>query len=345
MNQVLRFAYWAGAGLAFAAPGLAAPLHFVTKPFAPYAYAGPDGRPAGPLVELLHAACAEAGLHCQVEVLPWRRALGMASRGEVDGLFPVVDSPARRAAFYLSPEVVRARYVLVARRGAAPGGDERAALSGRTVAAYGPSDAMTTLRQLGAGQPDVRVEIEPDQLTVLRKLSAGRYGHDGLALVNETAAQALSAAGGLAGLRPVSVVKHLVYAYAFVPTRVSAGQTQAFDDAIRTLCHRGRIAEIFKPYGLPAAGCRPAARRSGMQPMGFTAHGGHAPVTGVGNHSPPNQMYRRSDGPRIAAPGPMAALDDRPGAAGGGRDGCNLGQPGQGFGPQTGRCAARWRLG
>ncbi len=60
MNQALRFAYGAAAGRAFAAPGLAAPLHFVTMPFAPYAYPGLDGRPAGPLVELLHAACAES---------------------------------------------------------------------------------------------------------------------------------------------------------------------------------------------------------------------------------------------------------------------------------------------
>ena len=259
MNQALRLACLVAAGLAFGAPGLAAPLHFVTKPFAPYAYTGLDGRPAGPLVELLHAACAEAGWRCTVEVLPWRRALGMASRGEVDGVFPVVDSPARRAAFYLSPEVVRARYVLFARQGAAPGGVKQPALSGRTVGAYGPSDAMTTLQQLSAEQPDVRVEIEPDHHTVLRKLSAGRYGNDGLALVNETAAQALSATAGLAPLRPVGVVKNLAYAYAFVPTRISGAQTQAFGHAISTLCHRGRIAEIFRPYGLPVADCQRSA--------------------------------------------------------------------------------------
>lgn len=185
----------------------------------------------------------------------------MASRGEVDVVFPVVDSPARRAAFYLSPEVVHARYVLVARPDTAPGGVERPALSGRTVAAYGPSDAMTTLRQLSAGQPDVRVEIEPDHHTVLRKLSAGRYGDDGLALVNETAAQTLSTTAGLAPLRPMGVVKNLVYAYAyaFVPTRISGTQAQVFGDAIRALCHRGRIAEIFRPHGLPVADCRHAA--------------------------------------------------------------------------------------
>ncbi|WP_349742681.1 hypothetical protein [Roseateles cavernae] len=80
-----------------------------------------------------------------------------------------------------------------------------------------------------------------------------------LALVNETAAQALSATAGLAPLRPVGEVKNLVYAYAFVPTRISGTQAQVFGDAIRALCHRGRIAEIFRLHGLPVADCRHAA--------------------------------------------------------------------------------------
>lgn len=240
-----------------AAPLQAAPptLHFATKPFAPYAYAGADGRAAGPLVELLHAACAEAGWHCKVEVLPWRRALGMAQRSELDGIFPVVDSTARRAALHLSPAVLQARYVLVGREGGAAG---LAGLAGRTVATYGPSDAATTLRQLAETQPGMRVEIEPDHRTVLRKLHAGRYGDNGLALVNEAVALDLRATSAMEGLHAMGTVKQLGYAFAFVPPRVSPAQALAFAEALHALCRSGRSAAIFKPHSLPVADCQRA---------------------------------------------------------------------------------------
>jgi polar amino acid transport system substrate-binding protein len=258
MYQTARLALIAAVGAIVAAPGRTAPttMHFVTKAFAPYAYAAPDGRPAGPMVELLHAACAEAGWHCTVEVLPWRRALGMALRSEVDGVFPVVSSAARRSAFHLSPEIVHARYALFARQDR---WTPRTELSGRTIAAYGPSDATTTLLQLTSSVPGVEIEIEPDHQTVLRKLSAGRYGDNGLALVNEAVAQALHYVAGGAPLQRVGVVKHLSYAFALAPQRVSAAQALAFDEAIHALCRSGRTARIFKPYGLPAADCQRAA--------------------------------------------------------------------------------------
>lgn len=70
----------------------AAPMRFVTESFPPYTFAI-DGRAAGPMVDVLQAACVKLAWSCSIEVLPWRRALFMAQRGEVDGIFTVVDSP------------------------------------------------------------------------------------------------------------------------------------------------------------------------------------------------------------------------------------------------------------
>ncbi|MDR7335447.1 transporter substrate-binding domain-containing protein [Roseateles asaccharophilus] len=241
-------------------------LKFVTKPFAPYTQAGPDGRPAGPLVELLQAACARLAWHCVVEQLPWRRALGQAERGEVDGLFPVVDSPGRRASFHVSAPVVAARYVLLGRSGPAVAlGTGHPTLAGRTLAAYGPSDAAATLQQLVAGVSQVRTEIEPDHATVLRKLGAGRYGEDGLALVNEAVAERQRLSTDLGGATPVAVVKDVAYAYALVPSRVDAAQALVFARTLQALCASGVAAEIFRPHGLPAAACPAAAASHARQ--------------------------------------------------------------------------------
>lgn len=271
MRRKLRLLLLSMAGLAHSAQGRGASpptLHFVTKPFAPYCDASTDGRAVGPLVELLQEACRHAGWRCTVEVLPWRRALRMAEQGEVDGLFPVVDSADRRASFRLSPQVLQARYVWIARQDHArvPGRNGALPIQGRrTLAAYGPSDASTTLQQLAAAWPDARVEIEPDHRTVLRKLMAGRYGLDGLALVNEAVAQKLQDGAGMHTLHQLGTVKPLGYTFAFVPQRIDPAQSRRFAAAIDALCHSGRVAEILRPHGLHAAACRPAARQQELR--------------------------------------------------------------------------------
>lgn len=253
--RVLLLLAWAGLSGLAEATSLPA-VHFVTKPFAPYTEAGPGGRAAGPLVELLNAACAKVRWRCSVELLPWRRAMAMAERGEVDGIFPVVDSPARRATFLLSPSVVSGRYVLVARSGPAVFiSADRHELAGRTLAAYGPSDATTTLQQFAEGVRGSSTKIEADHRTVLRKLAAGRYGEEGLALVNEAVAEQMLATGEVRHLQTVGVIKSLNYAFAFTPNRVDPPRMLAFSKAIHELCLSGATGEIFKS-GLPTAACR-----------------------------------------------------------------------------------------
>lgn len=226
-------------------------LHFVTKEFPPYAWRGAEGQAAGPMVELLQRACARAHWQCHVEVMPWKRAYGLAASGQVDGVFPIVVSAERRATFRLSPEVVEGRYVLLSREGLG----SPASLAGRTIAAYGPSDASLSLRRLTESAPQAQTAVESDHGTVLRKLLAGRYGHDGLALVNEAVARTLVPRAAAGQLQAVGVVKELAYSYALVPGRASPTQAAAFAEAIRELCRSGQTAEIFRPAGLRASGC------------------------------------------------------------------------------------------
>ena len=109
----LLAAFWL-VGSAMAAQ--TAERRFVTEQFPPYTYAE-NGRAAGPMVDLLEAVCAELRWRCRVEVLPWRRALAEAQRGEADGIFTVVDTPERRSYFHVSVPVIEARYTLFGRAG------------------------------------------------------------------------------------------------------------------------------------------------------------------------------------------------------------------------------------
>jgi len=230
-------------------------MRFVTEPFPPYTFAL-DGRAAGPMVDVLQAACGRLAWRCEIEVLPWRRALGMAQRGEVEGIFTVVDSPERRQYFHVSPPIIEGRYTLFARagNGLQYTGDVQV-LAGRVIGAYGPSATALTLEQLVEGVPRVRTEIEPDNRTVLRKLAAGRYGEDGLALANEAVAQQLMRDDGLNSLQTAGLVKVFGYAFGLVRQNVDLAQAQAFAKVLYELCRSGRTAELLKGYTLPPSAC------------------------------------------------------------------------------------------
>lgn len=189
------------------------------------------------------AACARLSWRCEIEVLPWRRALEMAQRGEVEGIFTVVDSPERRQYFHVSPPVIEGRYMLFARQGNGLQfkGDAQV-LAGRVIGAYGPSVTALTLAQLIEAVPRARSEVEPDNRTVLRKLSAGRYGEDGLALVNEAVAEVLMREDGIRNLQPAGVVKAFGYAFGLSRQTVDPAQSLA-------------LARRFAVVGVPLEKC------------------------------------------------------------------------------------------
>ena len=247
----LLAAFWL-AGSAMAAQ--TAERRFVTEHFPPYTYAE-NGRAAGPMVDLLEAACAELGWRCRVEVLPWRRALAEAQRGAADGIFTVVDTPERRVYFHVSVPVIDARYTLFGRAG-----DDfhyqgdRLQLQGRTIAAYGPSATVLALDELVEGLA-LKTEIESDNVTVLRKLAAGRYGPRGLALVNENVALQLIRDQGIGGLQAAGSIKSFAYAFGLSRERVGAADAAAFNKTLVQLCRSGRSAALIRPYALPASAC------------------------------------------------------------------------------------------
>lgn len=230
-----------------------APWRFVTESFPPYTYAE-NGRPAGPMVDILQELCSALKRECMIELLPWRRALAMAERGEVDGIFAFVDSPERRAQFHISAPVLDAHYTFFTRAGEDFVYRDRQSLAGRTVAVYGPSGASILLRELTEGLA-VETVVEPDNPTVMRKLVAGRYGDKGLALMNENLALWLMSSERSTPLQAAGLAKSFSYSFGLSRKRISKAQFQAFDAALLGLCRSGRSAELIRRHALPASSC------------------------------------------------------------------------------------------
>ncbi|HLO94638.1 MAG TPA: transporter substrate-binding domain-containing protein [Burkholderiaceae bacterium] len=246
-----------GAALALALlPALAAPAPkrlFLTEPFPPYTYER-GGKPAGPMVDVLDKVCEQLGWRCEVRVMPWRRSLALAEQGEAHGLFAMYDAPERRPYFALSPAILQARYTLFGRQGETLKYKGPASLGGRTVAAYGPSGASIVLEELSRGLK-VQLATEADNLTVLRMLHAGRYGPQGLVLMNEAVALWLSAQNEMPPLQAVGTVRQFGYHFGLSRQRLSAAEQRRFGQAVQQLCRSGRMAELLQPYALPAAPC------------------------------------------------------------------------------------------
>jgi len=256
-SRVSGVLVWLLAGFANA-PALAedVPLHFVTEPFPPYTYAVKD-KAAGPMVEVLRAVCEQLKRSCKIEVLPWRRALSLAQRGAVDGIFTILDTPERRAVFHISLPVIDARYSLFAQAGADFRFDgDRQALKGRTIGVYGPSGSSYALDQLVEGVADVSKVLEYDNISVLRKLAAGRYGPQGLVLINEAVGLDLIRSEKLSGLQAAGTVKQFSYAFGLSRARLTTADARQFDAALAALCSSGRTAALLKPYAVPAAACK-----------------------------------------------------------------------------------------
>lgn len=234
-------------------------LEFSTELFPPYVV-DLQGRASGPLVDVLNAACRNLGWNCNARIYPWRRAVDMMEKAEVDGLFPLLDVPARRERMWMSVPVVDGRYVFFSRRGVdfAYRGPE--SLRGREIGVYGPSGTSMTLQDL-AGESPPKIRLERDNLVALKMLAAGRYGEQGLVFANEHVALWLLASNAMTGLQSSGGAKGISYVFGLTRRRLSATDFAAFDDALKALCLTGQTAELVKPYGVPPSACTAAAVR------------------------------------------------------------------------------------
>ena len=228
--------------------------HFGTEQFPPYSFER-SGLAAGPMVDILQAVCAKLQIRCSAQVLPWRRALLTAERGQADGVFTIVDTPERRAAFYVAHPVVEAKYTFYALSAnpwtyARPGD-----LGHLSIGVYGPSATSTRLAELAKGI-DAHAVLETDNGVVLRKLRAGRYGADGVVLVNERVAEAIIQHDGLTGIRQAGEAARFAYTFGLSRQRVSEADFARFNQALEDLCRTGRLQVILNAYRMQASACR-----------------------------------------------------------------------------------------
>ncbi|KMN47828.1 hypothetical protein VL04_01290 [Chromobacterium violaceum] len=250
---------WAGLLLACAgaqAQAASRELYFVTQLFPPFITQSADGKLDGALVAILREACRRADWNCKVQAMVWKRALLTVSQGGADGLVLAQDAPERRAVMELSKPVLASSYGLYVKADSAMRYRQPADLAGKTLAVYGPSLSQTNSERLVQGVAGVNLTVELDPETVLRKLGAGRYGHNAVAFSNDDVARYWIKRDGLGNLRKLAEVKPLTYLYGFTRSRVKPGMLETFNRALDGMCRDGSLARLAAPSGIRLATCR-----------------------------------------------------------------------------------------
>ena len=238
----------------------AAQWRFVTEDFPPFTY--PADGPArtdrgisagGPLVEVLQAVCARLQRDCTITLYPWRRALRLAEQGQVDGIFTLVRSPQRDELFHISRMLVTSRYSVFARDDSAFVFNRPSDLAGRLVGVYGPSGTSYILSERLKAVPDVQLHLTPDNRRLLRMLQSGRFGSEGLAVLNQDVAWHLIEDEHLEGLREAGGMGPISYGIGLSRKTVSETQFEAFEDALGAAIADGTVPAILRRHQLEPA--------------------------------------------------------------------------------------------
>jgi polar amino acid transport system substrate-binding protein len=249
----LRRSLVCAAALVLAQPGWTQtqPMTFVMERFPPF-IVDDHGNGAGPFPEVVRAVCASMNIPCELKLLPWRRAYIMAEAGAVDGIFVLARTPERERLFHFSEQVFQSSFVVFSRD---TGFDyvKPQDLGGMTVATYGPSAVSKEMEDLSKTVPNMRLEMEIDNPTVLRKLRAGRYPEPAAAVMNKEVGLGLIADEKLDGLKIAGEYESVAYGIGFSRKKVSRKQAERFNNALRDLIKQGTVKAIAEKYGLKPA--------------------------------------------------------------------------------------------
>nr|WP_272890395.1 transporter substrate-binding domain-containing protein [Stutzerimonas stutzeri] len=241
-------------------PAGAAQWRFVTEDFPPFTY--PADTPvsetagvaaAGPFVEVVHAICARLQHQCTITLYPWRRAFRLAEQGQVDGIFTLTRSPQREQVFHISRMLVTSRYSVFAQTDSSFVFNHPNDMTGRRVGVYGPSGTSYVLSERLKSVPDVRFHLTADNRRLLRMLQSGRFGVEGVAVLNQDVAWHLIEDERLKGIREAGELGPISYGIGLSRKTVSAAQFEAFEQALDAAIGDGTVPAILRRHKLEAA--------------------------------------------------------------------------------------------
>jgi len=226
-----------------------ATLTFSTQDFPPFSREN-NGGAAGPFADIVRLICQRMQTNCVIVVLPWRRTLAEVKLDQLDGVFPISRLPAREADYYFIGPILESSFTIYALTGSTIKFHDAKDFAGYTIGVYGPSGISATLEKMTSDLPSVKIVMEINHLTVLKKLSAGRYGLKGFGFIDRDGAQYLMSEEHISNVQAVADIKTMDFYIGLSRKSISPEMAAQFAENLAALRASGELAAILKKYGL-----------------------------------------------------------------------------------------------
>ena len=175
-------------------------LRIVTQDFPPYAERV-DGKVTGIATEIVLMVCHKMQAHCDIKLLPWRRAILELRQGSAHAGFVMGITPERKQWLHFSEPIFHSEYGFFSRIDSGFRYQQPSDLEGYTIAVYGPSSTSHSLEKLVGKVKQATIVIRPDDRDGFRQLPRGRVDavysnyHVGLRMISRSAINGVHYAG------------------------------------------------------------------------------------------------------------------------------------------------------
>jgi polar amino acid transport system substrate-binding protein len=223
-------------------------LKFFGQDYPPFNYL--DGAKAtGALPEILKAACTITKDTCTVEVQPLKRALSLLETGEANGVVALLKNTDRDAIAIFSEPLIKSDMVYASLKTTA---DVKSTneFKGWTLAAVaGSASAKIALAVTKENEGSKLVE-DSDNDTVIKKMSAGRYGEKSAIIINEDVMSYLSKKNSISNLKKLFTAKSDEFGIYFSKKSMDQASIDKLNNAFSELKKNGDLAKILTKFGL-----------------------------------------------------------------------------------------------
>ena len=148
-------------------------LRLVTQDFPPFSYLD-KGKVAGPAAELVRLVCKEMSVQCELDLLPWRRAMKSLRMGAYEGAFLIGRNQQRSTWLHYSPALISTEYGFFVSASNPLKYSRPTDINGYSVAVYGPSNTSHSLEKLSINVKGMKIVMRPDDEPGFRQLEVLR---------------------------------------------------------------------------------------------------------------------------------------------------------------------------
>jgi polar amino acid transport system substrate-binding protein len=217
-----------------------------TQDFAPYSYLE-NGQVSGPAASIIKQVSAEMNTACELRLQSWTRAQYNVRNGKANGLFVLAKTKEREEWLYFSLPIFQAEYGIFVRESDTMKFTDVSQLKGYLVGVYGPSNTSRQLELINDNEPEIKIDMRPDDVAGFKKLFHGR---NDAVFSNKDVGWMIVKKHKLKGIRYAGAYKKTLYYVGFSKKLTDEKTVKAFNATYIKLYKNGTIKTILHTYDM-----------------------------------------------------------------------------------------------